>query len=887
MPEIASRHHLELVNAVVDDALRQRGRGARRRLARRGHAGPRARRRAARRRRDRQGDRGRARGCRSRPVDHLQGHVAANFLAPDPIEPPFLCLIASGGHTLLVARDRPPRLRGPGRHARRRRRRGVRQGRAAARPRLPGRPGALAAGAERRPDGVRVPDRRARARAWTSRSPASRRRCSTRCATSGRRRPRAAPPTSPPPTSTRSSRRCACGSSARWPREPGARLAIGGGVAANRRLRGARRALGVDGQRAAARAVHRQRGDDRLGRPLGGPGPVSRATSRWTRTRRAAAPRRLSRGGEDEEPAEDGGRPAARALRARPRSRSRSLGAALALLGAVVVAVLLLAGPASRRRAALADAVPYDGRSPREPSGQGTRVIVALPRPVARRGRDRRPGRPARLRALARGRVGGAALGARRPRRPARRRRQLHAHVQRVRGDRADRRPRRPAVARRPRAARPALLPGHRGARRGAPACGRRPRPRRSAARRSPCSTPASTPRTRCSPTGSTPATTRSTATTTPPPAGDPRGGRRETSGTALAGILVAAGERVLPIRIAGLQPATQGAGLEDVAISDQLLAGLERAVDPDGDGATDDHVPIAVVGVNSPYAGFARLARGARGRGRGRPRHARHRARPAGRARRPAPDGTLGSPAAAPDALAVGGARRAAAPSRASTSRSAAPTRAAPRCSRASRRPAGMTTAGPVEATDPARAARGRCADSLRGRLVVVRAGDEPVARAAAAAAAGARAVLLAEPRAAGRCPRSRRAASPRPVLGVTGAAAAAVLEEPRGRGGRGRRRRAGQPADRRAAGTGAGRRRRVRGARRRAVAVLQPRPGRRRRSSPDVAAPGAALTAVPGNGGAVVGGTAVAAARAAVEAARLVPRAARAPRRASCAPR
>ena len=36
------------------------------------------------------------------PVDHLQGHVAANFLAPDPIEPPFLCLIASGGHTLLV-----------------------------------------------------------------------------------------------------------------------------------------------------------------------------------------------------------------------------------------------------------------------------------------------------------------------------------------------------------------------------------------------------------------------------------------------------------------------------------------------------------------------------------------------------------------------------------------------------------------------------------------------------------------------------------------------------------------------------------------------------------------------------------------------------------------
>jgi N6-L-threonylcarbamoyladenine synthase len=35
------------------------------------------------------------------PVDHLQGHVAANFLG-EAFDPPFLCLIASGGHTLLV-----------------------------------------------------------------------------------------------------------------------------------------------------------------------------------------------------------------------------------------------------------------------------------------------------------------------------------------------------------------------------------------------------------------------------------------------------------------------------------------------------------------------------------------------------------------------------------------------------------------------------------------------------------------------------------------------------------------------------------------------------------------------------------------------------------------
>jgi N6-L-threonylcarbamoyladenine synthase len=41
------------------------------------------------------------------PVDHLHGHVAALYLEPDPVEPPFLCLLASGGHTLLLdVRDR-------------------------------------------------------------------------------------------------------------------------------------------------------------------------------------------------------------------------------------------------------------------------------------------------------------------------------------------------------------------------------------------------------------------------------------------------------------------------------------------------------------------------------------------------------------------------------------------------------------------------------------------------------------------------------------------------------------------------------------------------------------------------------------------------------------
>jgi N6-L-threonylcarbamoyladenine synthase len=36
------------------------------------------------------------------PVDHLHGHVASLFLLPDPVEPPFLCLLASGGHTQLL-----------------------------------------------------------------------------------------------------------------------------------------------------------------------------------------------------------------------------------------------------------------------------------------------------------------------------------------------------------------------------------------------------------------------------------------------------------------------------------------------------------------------------------------------------------------------------------------------------------------------------------------------------------------------------------------------------------------------------------------------------------------------------------------------------------------
>jgi N6-L-threonylcarbamoyladenine synthase len=35
-------------------------------------------------------------------VNHLHGHVASLYLEPEPLDPPFLCLLASGGHTMLV-----------------------------------------------------------------------------------------------------------------------------------------------------------------------------------------------------------------------------------------------------------------------------------------------------------------------------------------------------------------------------------------------------------------------------------------------------------------------------------------------------------------------------------------------------------------------------------------------------------------------------------------------------------------------------------------------------------------------------------------------------------------------------------------------------------------
>ena len=102
VPEIASRHHLELINPVIDDALAQAGASLDDVSLVAVTQGPglvgallvgvaTAKALAA------------ARRLPLAPVDHLQGHVAANYVGAEPFEPPFVCLLASGGHTLLAA----------------------------------------------------------------------------------------------------------------------------------------------------------------------------------------------------------------------------------------------------------------------------------------------------------------------------------------------------------------------------------------------------------------------------------------------------------------------------------------------------------------------------------------------------------------------------------------------------------------------------------------------------------------------------------------------------------------------------------------------------------------------------------------------------------------
>jgi minor extracellular serine protease Vpr len=149
---------------------------------------------------------------------------------------------------------------------------------------------------------------------------------------------------------------------------------------------------------------------------------------------------------------------------------------------------------------------------------------------------------------------------------------------------------------------------------------------------------------------------------------------RPERHATELAGIVtgsdgpqglhgVAPGASILPVRIGGWQPDAEG-GYAIYSRTDQILAGLEAAVDPGGDGDTQDAARIALLGFGEPYAAFADgpLARGIAG------------ATdlgvlvvvPAGNDGRAGPTfGSVSGPGGAPDALTVA----------ASDGRSAAPT--------------------------------------------------------------------------------------------------------------------------------------------------------------------------------------------------------------------
>lgn len=102
--------------------------------------------------------------------------------------------------------------------------------------------------------------------------------------------------------------------------------------------------------------------------------------------------------------------------------------------------------------------------------------------------------------------------------------------------------------------------------------------------------------------------------------------GRIERHGTELAGIVagadgpgglrgIAPGAALLPVRVGGWQPTADG-GFGVYARSDQVLAGLEAAVDPDGDGDCTDAVRIALLGMVEPYASFpgSVLAQGVEG---------------------------------------------------------------------------------------------------------------------------------------------------------------------------------------------------------------------------------------------------------------------------------
>jgi hypothetical protein len=347
-----------------------------------------------------------------------------------------------------------------------------------------------------------------------------------------------------------------------------------------------------------------------------------------------------------------------------------------------------------------------------------------------------------------------------------------------------------------------------------------------------------------------------------------------EEHGTELAGVLLeelARSEAVLAVRVAGR--AAGGVGAE-AGTTDDLLLGLERAVDPDGDGDTDDALPVALVGVSAPYAGFAG-APDAEAAGAARRLGALVVAPAGNDGRRAGAFGTLGSPAAAPAALAVGavpgsssrGLDRvrlgiAAADGRALL----AGTLLGGGRGRALSAPA-TGLAGASQA-DPARRGRALGTDPLeyfdvearprgRGRVVVVpaaRRGERPAlaARAAVAAAAGARALVVCDP-GSGAVLRAlpRGAAGATAVVGLRGEAARRALELTREDGARAY---LSAPEPRRREGS--------------AEPSWSQGPSYALAPKPDLAHDGVAEAARPGGGRALVTGTSVAAARVAAAA-------------------
>lgn len=372
-------------------------------------------------------------------------------------------------------------------------------------------------------------------------------------------------------------------------------------------------------------------------------------------------------------------------------------------------------------------------------------------------------------------------------------------------------------------------------------------------------------------------------------------GGRVEQHGTQLAGVLAdALGDagRVRAIRVAEVRRDRETGAIEAAGTTDRVLAGLEHAVDPDGDGATDDALPVALVGVSSPYAGFAdapeaEAAAAASALGMLVVAPAGNEGRRAGRF------GPVGSPAAAAGALAVGalegGDGAPALPSvrvglATRDGRAVLDGRLLGGGGKPLRAPAtGLT--GPSQA-DPEAERRAAGADVLeyftvgarpraRGKVVVVRAGawegppgarehsaaprpPSPAAIASAAAAAGAAAVVICDPEGRGLRAVSRAAAGGIPVVGLSGEAAERALDLTRDDGEGTAFLSAPEPRE-------------ADGAAPRPAASSSAGPTYDLRPKPDVHAPGTATAPVAGGGSAFASGTSVAAARVAAEAARL----------------